>query len=83
MEQGTIFRFIKRSGFHLWVHYEPENDDFILHEIRSVKRNLKIMRSKTYKLEKIVFRFIRISPMPVIAKDKTEFIDAGRPWHTY
>lgn len=55
---------------HLLVHYELGNDDFILHEIRSVKRKLTNMRSKTYQLEKIIFRFIQLSPVPVATKDR-------------
>ncbi len=55
---------------HLLVHYELGNTDFILHEIRSVKRKLNNMRSKTYKLEKIVFRFIQISIISISTKDR-------------
>lgn len=44
---------------HLLVHYELRNHDIILHEIRSVKRKLK--SSKSYKLEKIIFKFLQTS----------------------
>ncbi|MHA4811137.1 hypothetical protein ACX0G9_23725 [Flavitalea flava] len=47
---------------HLLVQYELNNDDFIEAEIRSVRRGMKNSRSKTYQLEKIIFRFIRLSP---------------------
>ena len=56
---------------HLLVHYELGNHDYILHEIRSVKRKFKNVRSKTYKLEKIVFLFIQTTPLPTVAKHRT------------
>jgi hypothetical protein len=45
---------------NMLVQYEMGNHDFIFHEIRSVKRQMKSTQSKTYKVEKLIFNFLQL-----------------------
>jgi hypothetical protein len=47
---------------HLLVHYELGNHDYIKYESSSIKRELNSSKSKSYLLEKIVFRFVNQAP---------------------
>ena len=54
-----IFRII-----HLLVHYQLNNHEVLAYEIRSIKRNFKNNNKDAYLLEKAVFRFVSIYPLP-------------------
>jgi hypothetical protein len=56
---------------HLMVHFELGNNDYIQHEIRSIKRGLNGYDHKSYLLEKIIFKFLMIEQLPSLAKEKT------------
>lgn len=54
-----IFRII-----HLLIHYQLNNHEVLAYEIRSIKRNFKNNNKNAYLLEKAVFRFVSIYPLP-------------------
>lgn len=53
---------------HLLIHYELKNFDYIDYEIRSLKRTLKSESGKSFKIEKIIFRFFQKRHLPVSYK---------------
>ena len=54
-----IFRLI-----HLLIQYQLNNYEVLTYEIRSIKRNFKNKNKEAYLLEKAVFRFVSIYPLP-------------------
>jgi len=54
-----IFRVI-----HLLIQYQLNNHEVLAYEIRSIKRNFKNNSKDAYLLEKAVFRFVSIYPLP-------------------
>jgi hypothetical protein len=54
-----IFRII-----HLLVQYQLNNHEVLAYEIRSIKRNFKNNNKEAYLLEKAIFRFVSIYPLP-------------------
>lgn len=46
---------------HLLVHFDLDNHDYIAYETRSIKRTLNSGHKNDYLLEKIIFKFIRLS----------------------
>jgi len=46
---------------HLLVHFELNNHDYIEYETRSIKRTLNSSQKSDYLLEKIIFKFIKLS----------------------
>lgn len=60
-----VFRII-----HLLVHYQFNNHEVLACEIRSIKRNFKNNNKEAYLLEKAVFRFVSVDPLPMKESDK-------------
>ncbi len=57
---------------HLLVHYELGNNEIVFHEMRSVKRVMVSGQPKTYKVEKIIFRFLQLPRVSDKKKEKKE-----------
>jgi hypothetical protein len=43
---------------HLVVHYQLKNHDYLIHEIRSIKRSMTGFGHQNYSLESILFKFL-------------------------
>ena len=65
-----IFRII-----NLLIQYQLNNHEVLAHEIRSIKRNFKNNNKEAYLLEKALFRFVSIYPLPKKESDKIKL------WH--
>ncbi len=55
---------------HLLVHYELGNHEYIESETRSLKRTSGVNHNKSYKIEKIVFKFLRYKTLPSTSKNR-------------
>lgn len=55
---------------HLLIHNEMGNDDVVTNELRSVKRTMVGGQHKTYRVEKIIFSFVRLSIQSLSGKEK-------------
>jgi len=55
---------------HLLIHYQLNNHEVLAYEIRSIKRNFKNNSKEAYLLEKAVFRFVSIYPLPWTESEK-------------
>lgn len=64
---------------NLLVHFELKNHDYIAHEIRSFKRNLKSNNQKTYLLEKVILGFIQHRTMPSSTKARLQLWEKIAP----
>lgn len=68
------FRLIR-----LLVHYQLNDHDFIYYEARSIKRSMKLEKSRAFLLEKTLLKFLTITPLPVQVKERTAILDKLQP----
>ena len=63
LPEYKTFRLIR-----LLAHYELFDMDFVQYEVSSFKRQMSV-RDKTFLLEKLIFRFIQDTAVPLSAKE--------------
>jgi len=54
----------------LLLHYQLNDHEFISYEARSMKRSLKTEKNSIYILEKTLFKFLQINPLPLQTKER-------------